>query len=101
MDCIKELKTLKANGSEMLDPFGGKMKKSFVLPDYQQVFKGFVKEDDAPITEDEQVLSMERERFCIPEILFRPSDIGIEQAGIAEATWQSFECLPKVISSLV
>ena len=28
---------------------------------------------------------MNNERFAIPEILFRPSDIGIEQIGLAEA----------------
>lgn len=40
-----------------MDPFGGKLKKSFVLPDFQTIFKGFVKPDDAPTTPNEQVLS--------------------------------------------
>ncbi|KAI8354418.1 actin family [Mortierella sp. GBAus27b] len=35
--------------------------------------------------EDEQVLTMNNERFTVPEILFHPSDIGMEQAGIPEA----------------
>ncbi|KAF8928641.1 Actin- protein 6 [Dissophora ornata] len=34
---------------------------------------------------DEQVLTMNNERFTVPEILFHPSDIGMEQAGIPEA----------------
>ena len=32
---------------------------------------------------------MENERFAVPEVLFQPSDIGLEQAGVAEATAQS------------
>ncbi|KAF9902946.1 Actin- protein 6 [Linnemannia zychae] len=35
--------------------------------------------------EDEQVLTMNNERFTVPEILFNPSDIGMDQAGIPEA----------------
>lgn len=36
---------------------------------------------------------MESERFTIPEVLFHPSDIGLNQAGIIEATGQSINCL--------
>ena len=44
-----------------------------------------------------QVLVMETERFCVPELLFRPSDLpGLEQAGVAEATWQSISALGQV-----
>lgn len=32
---------------------------------------------------------MENERFSVPEVLFQPSDIGFEQAGVAEAVAQS------------
>lgn len=35
------------------------------------------------------------ERFSIPEILFQPSIIGIEQAGIAESIWNSVEQIPE------
>lgn len=28
---------------------------------------------------------MNNERFTVPEILFRPSDVGLEQIGISEA----------------
>jgi actin-related protein 6 len=44
----------------------------------------------------DKVLSMESERFSIPEILFHPSDIGMEQAGVAEAAAQSLDCLEPV-----
>lgn len=38
---------------------------------------------------------MNVERFTIPEILFRPSMIGIDQAGIAESIYNSVEELPE------
>ena len=40
---------------------------------------------------------MESERFCVPELLFNPSDIGMNQAGIPEATWQCLQTLNEVI----
>jgi actin-related protein len=38
---------------------------------------------------------MNVERFTIPEILFRPSIVGIDQAGIAESIYNSVEELPE------
>ena len=37
----------------------------------------------------EQTLGMGNERFMVPEVLFHPSDIGLNQAGIAEAAAQA------------
>ena len=34
---------------------------------------------------ERQALAMSVERFAIPEVLFRPSDIGLDCGGIAEA----------------
>lgn len=42
---------------------------------------------------------MNVERFTIPEILFRPSMIGIDQAGIAESIYNSVEELPERIEN--
>ena len=82
----------KRNGAEEPKDFlGGKMRKNFVLPDFSQVMRGFVKEDDAEILQGEQVLGMDIERFCVPEVLFHPSDVGMAQAGITEATWQALQ----------
>lgn len=72
------------------------LKKSFVLPDFQKVMRGFIKEDDAMEEPGEQILTMEVERFSVPEVLFHPSDIGMGQAGIGEATWQSLRELSEV-----
>lgn len=40
---------------------------------------------------ERQALPFSVERFAIPEVLFRPADIGIQQLGIAEAIVQSIE----------
>lgn len=44
--------------------------------------------------EDVQVVRMNNERFAVTEILFNPSDIGIRQAGLAEAIMQSAAAAP-------
>lgn len=37
------------------------------------------------------ILMLDVERFSTPEVLFHPSDIGIKQAGVAEAIVQAVE----------
>jgi actin-related protein 6 len=83
-----------------LDYLGGSLRKQFVLPDFQTITKGFVKADDAEEVQGEQVLQMETERFAVPDVLFRPSDVGMEQAGISEAAWFSLKKLPLVEQGL-
>jgi len=44
---------------------------------------------------------LSNERICVPEILFNPSDIGIEQAGVPEVIVQAVEaCIPDVREAL-
>jgi len=76
------------SGKEVFDYRGERMRKLFVLPDFQRIMRGFVKEDDAMEEIGEQILTMETERFAVPEVLFHPSDIGMNQAGICEAMSQ-------------
>jgi len=38
------------------------------------------------------------ERLSVPEVLFRPSDIGINQAGIPEVISQSIQKCPDLFS---
>lgn len=58
--------------------------QEFVLPDYKLIKKGFVRRDDTDI-ENAQIVKVRNERFTVPEVLFSPSDIGINQAGLPEA----------------
>ena len=60
--------------------------REYVLPDFTSLKKGFVRQPShGKSGSDEQCLRLSNERFAIPELLFHPSDIGINQMGIPEA----------------
>ena len=59
--------------------------KEFVLPDYKVIKKGYVKEDGTELDSNAQIVKMSNDRFTVPEVLFNPLDIGINQSGISEA----------------
>lgn len=47
------------------------------------------------------MLKLGNERITVPEVLFAPTEIGIEQAGVAECVVQSVEaCLPDLREAL-
>ncbi|KAF2075670.1 hypothetical protein CYY_003043 [Polysphondylium violaceum] len=48
-----------------------------------------VKQNSDQQEEENQLLTLVNERFTVPELLFNPSDIGINQGGLAEAIVQS------------
>lgn len=43
----------------------------------------------------EQILRLSNERFAVPEMLFHPSDIGIQEMGLPEAIVDSVQSLPE------
>merc|ERR1712194_25806 len=50
---------------------------------------------------ERQALAVSVERFAIPEVLFRPSDIGLDCGGIAEAIVESIEaCAPMLRAAM-
>ncbi|KAF8980560.1 Actin- protein 6 [Entomortierella lignicola] len=55
----------------------------------------------APANDEEQVLTMNNERFTVPEILFNPSDIGMEQAGIPEAVVDAVSACDEEIQGML
>lgn len=72
-----------------------KIAREYVLPDFTSLRRGFLREPVKGLEEDYQVLRVNNERFVIPEILFNPSDIGISQMGIVEATVHAVNMCPK------
>eukprot|EP01132_Coremiostelium_polycephalum_P000652 gene652-807_t len=49
-----------------------------------------MKDDNAQQQQQqEKVLTLTNERFSVPELIFNPSDVGINQAGLAESIVQS------------
>ena len=91
----------KSSDCPVLDYAGGPLRRQFVLPDFQNINRGFVRPDDAVESADEQVLAMETERFTVPDVLFHPSDVGMDQAGISEAAWFSLSKLSDIEQGLV
>jgi len=85
----------------------------YVLPDYVKNHTGYIKtgittasslsSGSTPSKKDnsEQVLVMNNERIIVPELLFTPSDIGINQAGIGEAVFQSVESCVQEMHALL
>ncbi|KAE9314052.1 hypothetical protein PF008_g19577 [Phytophthora fragariae] len=93
-------------------------RKHWILPDFVRSFQGRCREDDVENVEeegeedtpddqqqptrpsdDEQALEMGVEMITVPEVLFNPSDIGLNQAGIAETIVQAVEACPEELAS--
>lgn len=69
------------------------IQRDFVLPDYVDNYTGYIKGYETPEkpVSEEQVLHLNNERICVPEVLFNPSDIGLQHGGLADAILQSIE----------
>lgn len=84
---------------------GAGIVKDYVLPDFHTRHKGILREYDpaqhtkskklaAMKESEEDVLTLRNERFAVPELIFRPSDVGMRQPGLADAIQQSLHELP-------
>ena len=91
MDLYKDMDIAKRKGS------GNTILQEYVLPNFSHIRRGYVKGPDVKPVEgfEEQILKLGNERFSVPEILFHPSDIGIEQMGLPEAIVHSVSLTPK------
>jgi actin-related protein 6 len=80
----------------------------YVLPDYENAIHGHARPHDpaksrmrrglqAPQGPREDLLPLGNERFAVPELLFNPSDIGIQEEGIPGAVMQSLSALPEAL----
>ncbi|KAJ7093825.1 actin-related protein Arp6 [Mycena belliarum] len=87
-DFKRDLETCRSN------PKTNAIVQEYVLPDLTKSKAGKIREpDDIPLDTD-QVLTMANERFTVPEIIFRPDDIGLERSGLAETIATSISLLP-------
>lgn len=83
--------------------------KEYVLPDYHTRKEGIVRDYDAAAvaarsrkgaddlaaaSAAEDVLVLRNERFAVPELLFNPADIGLQQPGLPDLVVQSVNALP-------
>lgn len=78
----------------------------YVLPDYEAVKRGFARPHDPKISRKERALGLDggprehlvtigNERFTVPELLFTPSDIGMQQEGLTGTILQAVYSLPE------
>jgi len=58
--------------------------KEYVLPDSKKIKRGCIKTPELQIGPDNNIVKLAPERFQIPEVLFKPSDIGINEGGISD-----------------
>ncbi|POS87167.1 hypothetical protein EPUL_001741 [Erysiphe pulchra] len=81
--------------------------KDYVLPDYHFRNEGLVRAHDPNVATKlkelitgkqlgatEDVITLRNEQFMVPEILFNPIDIGLQQSGIAQQVMDSLSSLP-------
>ncbi|XP_043214148.1 actin-related protein 6-like [Amphibalanus amphitrite] len=80
-----------------LPPADNPILRHYVLPDFTSLRRGYMKPRDsaaAPAAEGEQLIRLTNERFSVPELLFHPSDVGIQQMGIPEAIVEAVSACP-------
>lgn len=74
--------------------------RDYVLPDYTTIHRGFMKpleETDQKPKNNEQIIKVNNERFAVPEVLFHPSNIGIEEMGLAETVAHILTLVPEEV----
>ena len=59
-----------------MDPKNNPIVQEYILPDLSTNRSGRVRQPD-DIVDTDQILVMNNERFTVPELLFRPDDIGM------------------------
>ena len=93
-DLRKDLEQLKNPNNDIV--------AQYVLPDYQTNQWGYIKGEETENmgAVETQILKLGNERVLIPEILFQPSDIGLEQCGIAETVVESLKCVPSQLTGI-
>lgn len=75
--------------------------KQYLLPNGSDRLDGVVLEEKSEykIQPEDQVLTVSNERIVVPEVLFHPSDLGMSQAGLAEAVVASITACPLVMQA--
>jgi len=77
-----------------------RLRREYVLPNGSTVLHGYVRDASntasaaASLPSDDQVLVLGNERFTVPEVLFHPSDVGLNQCGLVECIVHCVESLP-------
>ena len=87
----------------------------YVMPDYTARLRGEIRKHDplarrqmaktgSVVAADgthEFVATLGSERFTVPELLFSPGDVGMQQAGVADMVMQSLRAVPTGLWSVM
>lgn len=74
-----------------------RQRKHWLLPDFVHSFHGRECDPTEAQNEQEQALELGLEMISVPEVLFHPSDVGLDQAGVAEAIVQAVNSCPEAL----
>ena len=74
MDCLYQHAQI--DETRRQDPKSNPIVQEYILPDFSANRQGRIRRPEDIIAETDQILFMNNERFAVPEILFRPDDIG-------------------------
>lgn len=100
-----------------VDPKQNPIVQEYILPDLSTNRQGRVRQGEESVTDTDQILIMNNERFTVPELLFRPDDIGkstsescwcssfifvlgLDQAGLASTIAYSISILPSDLQGM-
>ncbi|KZT09178.1 actin-related protein Arp6 [Laetiporus sulphureus 93-53] len=83
------------------DPRRNAIVQEYILPDFSTGRRGRIRQPGEAIDDSAQVMYMNNERFTIPEIIFRPGDIGLEQSGIASSVAHCIAHLPEDVRGML
>ncbi|KAF8125744.1 actin-related protein Arp6 [Boletus edulis] len=72
----------------------------YLLPNFAINRGGEIRRPGYELSPTDQVLLMENERFTIPELLFRPDDIGLGQTGLPGTIAASIALLPEDLQGM-
>lgn len=67
-----------------MNPKDNAIVQEYILPDLSINRKGRIRQQDDLVTETDQILMMNNERFTVPEVIFRPDDIGASLSTISQ-----------------
>lgn len=74
--------------------------REYVLPDQAKSKQGHVRLPTDMVSDNDQILVMNNETITIPEIIFRPDDIGLQQAGLPATIAHCISLLPADIRGM-
>lgn len=74
----------------------------YMLPDFESTVRGSIRPREDMLRHigtdsDGQSVRLSNERFSVPELLFNPADVGIQQVGVSDCIVSSVGSLPATV----